>query len=133
MAIHNVSNQIQVLNGTDHITTASRYDFSHFHSTSHEVLGIAQGRAKLCFGHEDNPGRVEEVVSQGDVIIIPAGVSHPLLEDLRGGFQMVGCYPNGYNWDMCETGDDKKVQTIESLAWFERDPVYGNEGPALDF
>lgn len=115
-----------------HTFTASRYDFSHFHSTSHEVLGIAHGRAKLCFGHEENPHRIEEIVSQGDVILIPAGVSHRLLEDMDGGFQMVGCYPIGYNWDMCETGDDSKTEMIRSLEWFDRDPVYGDEGPALD-
>ncbi|CZT23541.1 uncharacterized protein RCC_09255 [Ramularia collo-cygni] len=108
------------------------YDFSHFHSTSHEVLGISHGRARLCFGHEDNPDRVVEEVCKGDVIVIPAGVSHCLLEDLEGGFQMVGCYPKGYNWDVCEAGDDRKVQMIESLEWFEKDPVYGNEGPVLE-
>ena len=65
------------------------YSTSHFHSTSHEVLGIAAGKAKLCFGHEDNPKRVEEVLGRGDVIVVPAGVAHRLLEDLEGGFTMV--------------------------------------------
>lgn len=65
------------------------YSTSHFHSTSHEVLGIASGKARLCFGHEDNEKRVEEVLSKGDVIVVPAGVAHRLLEDLDGGFEMV--------------------------------------------
>lgn len=65
------------------------YSTSHFHSTSHEVLGIADGRARLCFGHEDNPEKVEEIVSKGDLVIIPAGVSHRLLHDIEGGFEMV--------------------------------------------
>lgn len=76
------------------------YSFSHFHSNTHEILGIASGKAKLCFGHENNPEKVEEVLQKGDVIIMPAGVSHRLLEDLEGDFSMVGCYPVGYNWDM---------------------------------
>ena len=78
------------------------YSFSHFHSSSHEVLGIASGKAKLCFGHEANPQRVEEVLEKGDVIIMPAGVSHRLLEDLSEGlgFEMVGSYPVGCQWDM---------------------------------
>ncbi len=75
------------------------YSFDHFHSTSHEVLCIASGKAKLCFGHEENPKKVEQVLEKGDVIVMPAGVSHRLLEDLQGGFQMVGCYPVGSNWD----------------------------------
>jgi len=110
------------------------YSTSHFHSTSHEVLGIANGKAKLCFGHEENDGRVEEVVAEGDVIVMPAGVAHRLLEDLEGGFEMVGCYPKGCSWDMCygKKGEEGKVKGIEKLPWFTRDPVYGDEGPCLD-
>ena len=51
---------------------------SHFHSTSHEVLCVFKGTARLCFGHEDNPKRVEAVVEEGDVMVVPAGVSHRL-------------------------------------------------------
>jgi len=65
------------------------YSTSHFHSTSHEVLGVAKGKAKLCFGHEDNPKKVEEILTKGDVIVVPAGVAHRLLEDFEGGFEMV--------------------------------------------
>lgn len=46
---------------------------SHFHSTAHEVLCVASGKAKLCFGSEDNPKRVEPVVERGDVMVVPAG------------------------------------------------------------
>lgn len=110
------------------------YSQSHFHSTSHEVLCVANGSAKCCFGHEDNPDRVEPTLSAGDVIIVPAGVSHRLLEDL-GGFQMVGSYPYGFNWDMCygKPGEEDKVKAIAGLSWFEKDPIYGEKGPALDF
>ncbi|KAK5676357.1 hypothetical protein LTS10_011169 [Elasticomyces elasticus] len=110
------------------------YTTSHFHSTSHEVLGIAKGKAKLCFGHEDNPERVEEVVGRGDVVVVPAGVGHRLLEDLEGGFEMVGCYPKGSSWDMCygKAGEEGKIEGIKKLRWFERDPVYGDEGPVFD-
>ena len=48
---------------------------SHFHSTAHEVLSVTAGKAKLCFGSEDNPKRVELVVGKGDVMIVPAGES----------------------------------------------------------
>ncbi|KAK5109638.1 hypothetical protein LTR62_006875 [Meristemomyces frigidus] len=110
------------------------YSTSHFHSTSHEVLGIANGTAELCFGHEDNPQCVRETVRKGDVIVVPAGVAHRLLRDIDGGFEMVGCYPPGYNWDMCygRFGEEKKVEKIKEIPWFERDPVYGDEGPALE-
>ena len=110
------------------------YSTSHFHSTSHEVLAGSRGRAKLCFGHEENPERVEPLVEKGDVMVVPAGVAHRLLEDLEGGFEMVGSYPKGASWDMCygREGEEKKVWGVKGLGWFERDPVYGDEGPVLD-
>jgi len=110
------------------------YSTTHFHSTSHEVLCVAAGKAKLCFGAEDNPKRVEPVVEKGDVVVVPAGVGHRLLEDQEGGFSMVGCYPKGKDWDMCygKQGEEQKVKAIGDLGWFERDPIYGDQGPVLD-
>ena len=106
---------------------------THFHSTTHEVLSIASGSAKCCFGHEHNEGRIEPVLTKGDVVIIPAGVGHRLLEDY-GDFQMVGSYPKGKSWDMCygRDGEDEKVKLINNLGWFQRDPIYGDNGPSLD-
>ena len=73
-------------------------------------------------------------VGQGDVMVVPAGVAHRLLEDLEGVFEMVGSYPRGEMWDMCygKEGEEQKVKGIEALAWFARDPIYGEKGPALD-
>lgn len=109
------------------------FSTSHFHSNTHEVLSIYAGSAKLCFGGEANPSRVEVVVEKGDVVVVPAGVAHRLLED-RGGFSMIGAYPSGKTWDMCYgRGEEaEKVREIEHLGWFGKDPVYGHEGPVLD-
>jgi len=96
------------------------------------VLCIASGSAKCCFGGEQNEGRIEPVLEKGDVVIMPAGVGHRLLEDY-GSFQMVGSYPKGKSWDMCygKTGEDEQVKQIETLGWFKRDPIYGDDGPSL--
>jgi uncharacterized protein YjlB len=109
------------------------YGTTHFHSTTHEVLCISRGKARLCFGGEDNEGRIEPMVEKGDAVIIPAGVGHRLVEDVSGDFEMVGCYPPGKAWDMCygKTGEEAKVQAIGKLGWFERDPIYGDDGPSL--
>ncbi|EXJ95134.1 hypothetical protein A1O1_00253 [Capronia coronata CBS 617.96] len=117
------------------VSPAWRYTMfteTHFHSSSHEVLSIAAGSAKCCFGGEENEGRVEPVLQKGDVVIVPAGVGHRLLEDY-GGFQMVGSYPTGKSWDMCygRAGEEAKVKTIADLGWFKRDPIYGEDGPSL--
>ncbi|KAK8103293.1 hypothetical protein PG984_016439 [Apiospora sp. TS-2023a] len=111
------------------------YSTTHFHSTAHELLCIARGGARLCFGGEENPGRVEVSVRRGDVILVPAGVGHRLLEEEgEDGFEMVGSYPKGCSWDMCygKAGEEAKVEGIRRLGWLGRDPVYGDRGPALD-
>jgi len=72
-------------------------------------------------------------VKKGDVIVVPAGVGHRLLEDVSGGFEMVGSYPKGKSWDMCYgmEGEENRIQSIGKLGWFDKDPIYGEEGPAL--
>ena len=107
------------------------YSQSHFHSTAHEVLCVVSGKARLCFGGEENPERVEAVLERGDVMIVPAGVAHRLLKDIEGGFTMVGSYPIGKGWDMCygKEGEEAKVKEIGNLGWFTEDPIYGAAGP----
>jgi uncharacterized protein YjlB len=109
------------------------YTTTHFHSTTHEVLCVSNGKAKLLFGGERNPENVEVVAEQGDVMVLPAGIGHRLLDDLDGGFEMVGSYPTGCNWDMCygKEGEEAKIESIKKLKWFQKDPIYGDEGPVL--
>ncbi|KAF2109833.1 RmlC-like cupin domain-containing protein [Lophiotrema nucula] len=109
------------------------YSTTHYHSTTHEVLCVFKGRAKLLFGGESNPSKLETQVSAGDAIIVPAGVGHRLLEDYDSGFQMVGSYPKGCKWDMCygNAGEEAKADAVKDVKWFEKDPLYGDDGPAL--
>ncbi|KAG9310242.1 RmlC-like cupin domain-containing protein [Chiua virens] len=105
----------------------------HFHSTSHEVMCVAEGRASLCFGGEDNPERVIMEVKKGDAMILPAGLAHRLLEDLDGDFLVVGGYPIGKSWDMCygRPDEEDKISKIKDLGWFAKDPIYGDSGSVL--
>ncbi|KAE9363709.1 hypothetical protein N431DRAFT_389825 [Stipitochalara longipes BDJ] len=109
------------------------YNVTHFHASTHEVLCVFSGQAKLCFGGEFNPSKVETGVQKGDVIIIPAGVAHRLLDDFNSNFQMVGSYPRGKHPDMCcgKKEEEEKIKGISTLGWFERDPLYGDDGPVL--
>src|SRR4051812_38674128 len=47
------------------------YEFHHFHSVAHEVLGVARGEVSVLFG---GPGGQVLTVKAGDVVVIPAGV-----------------------------------------------------------
>ena len=50
---------------------STMYSQSHFHSTAHEVLCVASGKARLCFRGDENPERVEAMLRKGDVIVVP--------------------------------------------------------------
>ena len=104
------------------------YSFAHYHSTSHEVLGVFHGSAKLRLGGEH--GRIVEIRS-GDVILIPAGVAHQSIGASQD-FAVVGAYPDGREWDLLRglPGErPKSDHTIAALPIPDYDPIYGAEGP----
>jgi uncharacterized protein YjlB len=106
------------------------YPFPHYHSTAHEVLGIARGRAKVRFGGDR--GRVLEVRA-GDVVVIPAGVGHQNLGS-SGDLLVVGAYPGGADFDLCRGKTDERPRVLDNIrqvALPPADPVYGAEGPLL--
>lgn len=109
------------------------YKQHHYHSTTHEVLVVANGSARLFFGGEGNPKGIRQEVTKGDVMILPAGTGHAMEADL-GGFSMVGSYRVGAdNWDHCTGNEGKEAEDrIKGLTWFTQDPIYGQEGPVLD-
>lgn len=106
------------------------FDYDHYHSTAHEVLGIIRGSARIQFG---GPGGVALLVEQGDTVIIPAGVAHKAL-DLYDDFACIGAYPAGQDYDILTGKDgehDKAVENTKKLELPLADPVYGTDGPLL--
>lgn len=106
------------------------YDYHHYHSTAHEVLGIARGDVKVHLGGPH--GRVFEL-SAGDVVVIPAGVSHKNIgssDDLL----VVGAYPRDTSADMCYGKPDERPAADQNIARVplpEHDPVSGADGELL--
>jgi uncharacterized protein YjlB len=106
------------------------YPFHHYHSTSHETLGIARGSARLMLG---GPAGREVSVAAGDVVVVPAGVAHRRLE-ASGDFLLVGAYPPGMDWDLLkgEAGERPQAdRNIEAVPMPESDPVRGRDGGLL--
>jgi len=104
------------------------YSFPHYHSTSHEVLGLYSGRATLRLGGEH--GKNVEVQS-GDVVVIPAGVAHQNIV-ASDDFSVVGAYPGGRQWDLLRglPGERPKADdNIAELPTPENDPIYRAKGP----
>ncbi|MDR5753420.1 MULTISPECIES: cupin [unclassified Caballeronia] len=103
----------------------SVFDYHHYHSTAHEALGIATGRAQLIIG---GPGGRIIGVQAGDALVLPAGTGHCLLAS-EGRFQVVGAYPPGQQWDIRRDAlDDDELRRMEALPFPERDPVGGAQG-----
>lgn len=104
------------------------FSYHHYHSTAHEVLGIASGQARVRFGG-DNGESVE--VGTGDVVVIPAGVGHKR-ESASADLLVVGAYPEGRGPDLNtgKSGERPKVlDNIARVAVPAADPVFGPTGP----
>ena len=106
----------------------SIYPYNHFHTGTHEVLGIARGTASVRFG--GGKGRVIDVKA-GDAIVIPAGTGHRRLVKSKD-LLVVGAYPRSGKYDEprpAEVDHDEAVAKIAKVRLPQTDPVYGVLGP----
>lgn len=106
------------------------YDYPHYHSTAHEVLGVSRGWASVRFGGIH--GTILTLVA-GDAVVIPAGVVHQSLS-ASGDFQVVGAYPRGMDWDLCRGLDGERPAADARIAQVKlptQDPIHGQAGPLL--
>jgi uncharacterized protein YjlB len=103
------------------------YDYHHYHSITHEVLGVYEGMAKVQFG---GPSGIIETIEKGDVVIIPAGVAHKCVEAEKD-FKCVGAYPDGKDFDIKKGAPSERPEAdknINDVPLPDKDPVYGAGG-----
>ena len=103
------------------------FAYHHDHTTAHEVLGIARGRAEVRFGGE---GGRTLAVAPGDVVVIPAGVGHCLVEGSRD-LLVVGAYAEGRDWDIVRDPGAITAarERIAAVPLPHADPIDGADGP----
>lgn len=107
-------------NGWVGIWTDTIYDYVHFHSNAHEVLGVAEGRATLRLGGAQ--GSLVRL-NAGDMLVLPAGVGHRRASGSDA--KVIGAYPRGQShYDM-----KRKGRRIPKVALPLTDPFYGVDGP----
>ena len=106
--------------------------YDHFHSTTHEVLGVGKGNVELQIG---GPKGMIVNVSKGDVLILPAGVGHASVSGHQN-YEMVGGYPDGKDWDLLTgTAEERKhaLPRMANLPIPTKDPIFGETGEMLRF
>jgi uncharacterized protein YjlB len=105
------------------------YDFVHYHSQVHEVLGVARGSATVEFGGVK--GRKLRLKA-GDVAVLPAGTGHRLIESSRN-FLVVGAYPPDGKYDECTDTRERAAAAgrIAKVRKPKADPVFGKRGPLV--
>jgi uncharacterized protein YjlB len=105
------------------------YPFLHFHTRTHEVLGIAHGTARVEFGGDK--GQTLDVQA-GDVVVLPAGTGHRRVS-ASADLLVIGAYPtSGNSFDQARPNEIDLQQARRNIANVGRpaeDPVYGRNGP----
>ncbi|MGO6895435.1 cupin [Rhizobium ruizarguesonis] len=107
------------------IWTNGVFDYQHYHSGAHEVLGVGNGGATLLIG---GPYGNALKVSAGDCLILPAGTGHKNL-GASPGFEVVGGYPEDQHADIqTKAATFEMLTRISSLPVPATDPIFGSSG-----
>ncbi|MGR9247045.1 cupin [Rhizobium leguminosarum] len=112
-------------NGWTGIWANGVFDYQHYHSGAHEVLGIALGSATLLIG---GPSGQAIAVAAGDCLVFPAGTGHQNL-GCTSDFQVIGAYPEGQHADIqTSSPSNEMLAKISSVPLPHTDPVQGSSG-----
>ncbi|MBS4218553.1 cupin domain-containing protein [Bacillus sp. FJAT-49711] len=111
--------------------TGGVFSYHHYHSNTHEVLGVKRGNATILVGGEWGE-RLK--VETGDVVVLPAGTGHKKIKS-SDEFEVVGAYPGGMNPDLRKRDTKLRAQDLSEIKHVpipKTDPVFGDKGPLLE-
>ncbi|SEI97815.1 Uncharacterized protein YjlB [Dyadobacter koreensis] len=100
------------------------FHYHHYHSITHEVLGVFEGTAMLHLGGE---GGEKIQVTAGDILVIPAGVGHKNLGASKD-FAIVGAYPDAMDYDLMKGNPEERPKADNNIAkvqFPDHDPLLG--------
>jgi len=106
---------------------AGIFEYHHYHSTVHEVLGVYKGSTTVLLGGDAG---IEVKLEKGDVLIIPAGVAHKNLGN-ENDIGCVGAYPYDQPYDMNYGKPGERPHVDDNLRRVpipDSDPVQGKDG-----
>ena len=107
---------------------AGIFDYQHYHSVTHEVLGVYRGSTTILLGGTKG---IKIVLEAGDVLVIPAGVAHKNVTPEKI-FKCVGAYPEGMEYDIMYGKVEERPKAdknIKNVPLPLTDPVDGEHGP----
>lgn len=100
----------------------------HYHSSTHEVLGICKGEVHLKIGGQN--GQLFHLEA-GDAIIIPAGVGHFSIADSTG-YLVAGGYADGNTWDMIYNEPEKYEAAKQRIRLLPKPILHPVSGEAFN-
>jgi uncharacterized protein YjlB len=108
------------------------FSYHHYHSDTHEALGVYSGWAEVQLG---GPGNKPVRIEKGDLVVLPAGTAHKRI-DSGGGFAVVGAYPDGQRYDMNYGESAEKQEAVKNILKVQlpsNDPLFGAKGKMFEF
>ena len=114
------------LNGWSRTCHKPLFDFYHYHSNTHEVLGVCDG---ACYIQLADKNGVKTEITKGDVVLIPAGVGHFCVEHSKD-FAVVAGYPDNVIPDVLRPSPENREKALEKMNEItlpEFDPILHDE------
>lgn len=87
------------------------FDYYHYHSNTHEVLGVCEGSGYIQLAAKNG---VRTEIEKGDVVLIPAGVGHYCL-DHSEDFKVVAGYPDSAVPDVKKATIENRAEALKNI------------------